>query len=201
MVKRLFEITLTAAVVIFSCRGGKCNGTHHRGSGGSNHNNDRSEIYPRIEATNSGSGTRGAKIAPRVNVAKATKAAATTIVTTGAMAATTPPLPLPPIAQSHTLVVTLAPLTPLLSTNFIHIRGCVGNRKMFNLRQCKTSLAGQSARLFVPRSSFDSGKNSKIRELESTFEHIELPAKLLDYFLRSNKSTSINQNRFVSKLF
>jgi len=108
MVKRLLEITLTAAVVIFSCRGGKCNGTHHRGSGGSNHNNDRSEIYPRIEATNSGSGTWGAKIAPRVNVAKATKAAATTIVTTGAMAATTPPLPLPSIAQSHTPVVTLA---------------------------------------------------------------------------------------------
>ena len=34
---------------------------------------------------------------------------------------------------------------------------------------------------------FDLGKNSKNRELESTFEHIELPAKLLDYFLRSDK--------------
>jgi len=35
-------------------------------------------------------------------------------------------------------------------------------------------------------------KNSKHRELASTFEHIELPATLLDYFLRSNKS-NINQ--------
>ena len=40
---------------------------------------------------------------------------------------------------------------------------------------------------------FDSGKNSKHRELKSTFEHIELAAKLLDYFLRSNKS-NINQS-------
>jgi len=152
MVKRLLKITLTVAVVIFSCRGGKCNGSHHRDSGGSNHNTDRIEICPRIEATNSGSGTGGAKIVPRVNVAKATKAAATTIVTTGAMAATTPPLSLPPIVQSHTPVVTLAPLTPLLSTDFIHIRGCVGNSKMFNQRRCKTGLVGQSVRLFVPRS-------------------------------------------------
>ena len=31
--------------------------------------------------------------------------------------------------------------------------------------------------------------------LKKRFEHIELPAKLLDYFLRSNKS-NINQNPF-----
>jgi len=28
-------------------------------------------------------------------------------------------------------------------------------------------------------------------DLKNRFEHIELPAKLLDYFLRSNKATSI----------
>ena len=36
-------------------------------------------------------------------------------------------------------------------------------------------------------------------ELESTFEHRELPAKLLDYFLRSSKS-NINQYRRLMKL-
>ena len=48
-------------------------------------------------------------------------------------------------------------------------------------------------------SIFDSGGSEcvrmceyKNRELKSTFERIELPAKLLDYFLRSNKS-NINQ--------
>jgi len=58
-------------------------------------------------------------------------------------------------------------------------------------RRCKTSLFGQSTRLSVPRSPVrrvDSGQNSKIRELKSTFEHIELSAKLLDYFLKSKKS-------------
>jgi len=35
--------------------------------------------------------------------------------------------------------------------------------------------------------------------LKKRFEHIELPAKLLDYFLRSNKS-NINQEKQHSKL-
>jgi len=33
--------------------------------------------------------------------------------------------------------------------------------------------------------------------LQSTFEHIELPAKILDYFLRSNKN-NINQSQYLS---
>jgi len=37
-----------------------------------------------------------------------------------------------------------------------------------------------------------SGKHFKHRKLKSTFEHKELPAKPLEYFLRSNKS-NINQ--------
>jgi len=40
---------------------------------------------------------------------------------------------------------------------------------------------------------FDSSKNSLNWELKSTFEHLELPAKVPDYFLRSDKGTSINQ--------
>jgi len=40
---------------------------------------------------------------------------------------------------------------------------------------------------------FDYSKNSPNWELKSTFEHIELPAKVLDYFLRRDKGTSINQ--------
>jgi hypothetical protein len=36
-------------------------------------------------------------------------------------------------------------------------------------------------------------KNPIFTNLKKRFEHIELPAKLLDYFLRSNKS-NINQN-------
>ena len=55
-------------------------------------------------------------------------------------------------------------------------------------RRCRTSLLGQSAGLLSRGRRFDSGKNSNNRELKSTFEHIELPAKQLDYFLRSNKS-------------
>jgi len=35
---------------------------------------------------------------------------------------------------------------------------------------------------------FDSSKNSKNRELQSTFQNIKLAAKLVDFFLRSNKS-------------
>ena len=35
-------------------------------------------------------------------------------------------------------------------------------------------------------------KNPIFTKLKKRFEHIELPAKLLDYFLRSNKS-NINQ--------
>jgi len=46
---------------------------------------------------------------------------------------------------------------------------------------------------------FDSGKNFKNRELKFIFEHIELPAKLLDYFLRSSKS-NINQIRLTVSL-
>ena len=41
-----------------------------------------------------------------------------------------------------------------------------------------------------------SGKNNKNRELKSTFEYIELRAKLLDYFLRSNTS-NINQYIYI----
>jgi len=37
---------------------------------------------------------------------------------------------------------------------------------------------------------------STFTNLKKRFEHIELPAKLLDYFLVSNKS-NINQNMFV----
>jgi len=42
----------------------------------------------------------------------------------------------------------------------------------------------KSAGLSVPSRGFDSdsGKNSKNRELTCTFQHIELPAELLDYF-------------------
>jgi len=40
---------------------------------------------------------------------------------------------------------------------------------------------------------FASGKNSKNKTSKFTFEHIKLRAKLLDYFLRSNKS-NINQS-------
>jgi len=43
-------------------------------------------------------------------------------------------------------------------------------------------------------------KNSKHRELTSTFEHIELPATLVDYFLRSNKS-NVNQRCLVRQDF
>ena len=38
-----------------------------------------------------------------------------------------------------------------------------------------------------------------LSNLKNRFEHIELPAKLLDYFLRSNKS-NINQFVYVYKL-
>jgi len=37
-------------------------------------------------------------------------------------------------------------------------------------------------------------KNPIFTNLKKRFEHIELPAKLLDYFLRSNKS-NINQSQ------
>jgi len=37
-------------------------------------------------------------------------------------------------------------------------------------------------------------QNNFVDNLKSTFEHIELPAKLLGYFLRSNKS-NINQGK------
>ena len=62
-------------------------------------------------------------------------------------------------------------------------------------RRRETSLVGQSAgqcfRLSRGR-RFDSGKNSKNRELKSIFARIELPAKLLNCFLHSNIS-HINQ--------
>jgi len=48
------NITSTAAVVICSSRGSKCNGTHIRGS---NHSNDRIKIYLRSEVFNSSSGS------------------------------------------------------------------------------------------------------------------------------------------------
>ena len=60
-------------------------------------------------------------------------------------------------------------------------------------RRCKTSLVGQRAGLSVPRSPVRFRQNSKNREPKS-FEHTELRAKLLDYFLRSLKSNN-NQTR------
>jgi len=56
-VKRLFEITPIAAIVICSGRGGKWNGTHNKGSGHRNHSDDGSEICSRIEGINSSSGS------------------------------------------------------------------------------------------------------------------------------------------------
>jgi len=49
-------------------------------------------------------------------------------------------------------------------------------------RRCTTSLVGQSAGLFVPRSPILAKKNSKNLELKCTLKQIELLAKLLDYF-------------------
>ena len=46
---------------------------------------------------------------------------------------------------------------------------------------------------------FDSCKNSKKSGLKSIFEHIELLAKLLDYFLRSSKS-NIKELRLTMSL-
>ena len=43
-----------------------------------------------------------------------------------------------------------------------------------------------------------SQKKPIFTNLKKRFEHIELPAKLLDYFLRSNKS-NINQSLFLQK--
>ena len=40
-------------------------------------------------------------------------------------------------------------------------------------------------------------KNPIFTNLKKRFEHIELPAKILDYFLRSNKS-NINQKKKIS---
>jgi len=53
--------------------------------------------------------------------------------------------------------------------------------------QCKNCMWAYRGR------QFDSGKNSKNRELKSTFEYIMLPAKLLDYFLWSKKATTIRR--------
>ena len=64
----------------------------------------------------------------------------------------------------------------------------------FNPRRCKTSLVGQSAGLSDPRSPVRfRAKTPKLENLNFTFKHIELRAKLLDYFLWSNKS-NINQS-------
>ena len=60
-------------------------------------------------------------------------------------------------------------------------------------RRCKTSLLGESTGLSVPRSPVQfRQKLQKIENSKVTFEHIELRAKLPDYFLRSNKS-NVNQ--------
>ena len=55
--KKLLKITSTAAVVICSGRGGKCNGIYTRGSGRSNHSNDGSKICTRSEVINNSSGS------------------------------------------------------------------------------------------------------------------------------------------------
>jgi len=61
-------------------------------------------------------------------------------------------------------------------------------------RRCKTSLVGQSAGPSIRLGRrIDSGENPKNRELKSTFEHIKLLAKLLNYFLRRNKSNINHQ--------
>ena len=57
-----------------------------------------------------------------------------------------------------------------------------------NLRRCKASLVGQSAGLPFSRSPVQFRQNPQ----KSKTEHIEVPAKPLDYFLRSNES-NINQ--------
>ena len=44
-------------------------------------------------------------------------------------------------------------------------------------------------------------KNSILTNVKKRFEHIELPSKLLDYFLRSNKSNIINQDSIPTILF
>jgi len=60
---------------------------------------------------------------------------------------------------------------------------------MLHPRLCKARLVGQSTGLSLFRGRwFDSGKVFKNWELKSTFEHIELRAKLLNYCFRSNKS-------------
>ena len=57
-------------------------------------------------------------------------------------------------------------------------------------RRCKTSLVSKRGTVCPEVAGSIPTKLQK--ELKSTFEHIELPVKLLDYFLRSNKS---NVNR------
>jgi len=42
------------------------------------------------------------------------------------------------------------------------------------------------------------GNLSENTNLKNKIEHIELPAKLLDYFLRSNKLSNINQSVGIS---
>jgi len=60
-VKRLLEITPTAAVVICSGRGGKCNGTHTMCSGRSNHSNDGAKSITGVKWSTA---TAGATLAP-----------------------------------------------------------------------------------------------------------------------------------------
>jgi len=52
------------------------------------------------------------------------------------------------------------------------------------------------ARDCLSRSRWFPQKICKSKEVQCTFGHIELPAKLLDYFLRSNKS-NINQSIYL----
>ena len=65
---------------------------------------------------------------------------------------------------------------------------------IYDLRRRKTGLVGKSAGLSVPRSPIWIRQElQQSRTKKNLFERIELLAKLLDYFLPSNKS-NINQS-------
>jgi len=66
------------------------------------------------------------------------------------------------------------------------------NKHQICFRDDVKSLFGQSAGLSVPRSPVRSRQKLQNWHLICTFAHMELPAKLLDYVLQSNKS-NINQ--------
>jgi len=75
---------------------------------------------------------------------------------------------------------------------YTHIHNCE-DAHTDDTDDVKLAYLGQSADCLSRGCWFDSGKNSKNRELKSTFEHIELPAKPLNYFGPINK-ININQS-------